>query len=110
MPNGTLLIEMKTRLLIISIMITATIISVTFTYFSYQMNVCSSSPEFLHNPQMNSILDCLEFMYAYDPSMPDLRPTLDYDIAFIDLVFLEIILIGSITCIILIFVSRRKRK
>lgn len=101
---------MKIRLLIIIVMIILIIISVTLTYFSRQMDVCTSSPQFLHNPQMNGILDCLEFMYTYDPSGPDLRPSLDYDISFIDLALLEIILIVSCASSMIGFITWKKRK
>jgi len=74
------------------------------------MNVCSSSPEFLHNPQMNGILDCLEFMYNYDTSGPDMRPTLDYDFTFIDLVLLEIILIVGCASSAIIAITWKNRK
>ena len=101
---------MKIRLLIIAVMVILIITSITLTYFSRQMNVCSSSPEFLHNTRMNGVLDCLEFMSTYDPNMPDLRPSLTYDIGFFDLVFLEIISIVGGSYVILIFVNKRIRK
>ena len=86
------------------------ILSVTVTYASYQMNVCKEDPAFMHNPHMNGIWDCLEYLANPDPNTPDLKPSIDYDVRFMDIVILEIILIASITSGILIFVTRRKRK
>lgn len=101
---------MKIKLLIIIGMIILIILSVTLTYLSRQMDVCSSSPQFLHNPQMNTIFDCLEFMYAYDPLEPDLRPSLLYDVGFFDLVLLEIILIVGGASGVILVITRRIRK
>ncbi len=100
---------MKPRLLIIILAIIVMILSVTVTYVSHQMNVCKEDPAFMHNPQMNGIWDCLEYLSNSDPTLPDLKPSIDYDARFIDIVILEIILIASITSGILIFVTRRKR-
>jgi len=101
---------MKTRLLIIILAIIVMILSVALTYISYQMNVCLGDPAFMHNPRMNGIEDCLEYLANPHPNAPDLKPSIDYYARFIDIVILEIILIASITSGILIFVTRRKRK
>ena len=52
---------MKTRL-IISIIIGAVIISSTSGYLLYQDSLCNLSSGYLHNPRMNSIWDCLQFL------------------------------------------------
>lgn len=85
------------------------ILSVTFTCVSYQMNVCKGDPAFMHNPQMNGIWDCLEYLSNSDPTLPDLKPSIDYDSTFINIVILEIILIAGGASGILFFVTRRKR-
>lgn len=86
------------------------IFSIALTYISYQMNVCQIDPAFLHNPRMNGVWNCLEYLANPDPNAPDLKPSIDYDTRFIDIVILEMILITGITSCILIFVTRRKRK
>lgn len=101
---------MKTRLLIIILAIIAMIFSVTFTYISYQMNVCQIDPAFLHNPRMNGIMDCLEYLTNPDPTLPDLKPSIDYDARFVDIAILEIILIASGASCILFFTTRAIRK
>jgi len=52
---------MKTRL-IISIIVVVVIISSTSGYLLYQNSQCNSSSGYLHNPRMNNIWDCLQFM------------------------------------------------
>jgi len=70
---------MKIRLLIIILAIIAMIFSVIFTYISYQMNVFQMDSGFLHNPRMNGVLDCLEYLSNPDPNLPDLKSSIDYD-------------------------------
>jgi len=86
------------------------ILSVTVTYVSYQMNVCKEDPAFMHNPQMNGIWDCLEYLANPDPNAPDLKPSIDYDAKFVDLALLEIILIAGGASCILFFTTRRMKK
>ena len=52
---------MKTKL-ILSIIIGVVIISSTSGYLLYQNSLCNSSSGYLHNPRMNSIWDCLQFL------------------------------------------------
>lgn len=52
---------MKTKL-IISIIVGVIIISSTSGYLLYQESLCKSSSAYLHNPHMNSIWDCLQFL------------------------------------------------
>jgi hypothetical protein len=107
--NGKKLI-MKTRLLIIILAIIAMIFSVTFTYISYQMSVCHVDPAFFHNPRMNGVVNCLEYLTNPDPNLPDLKPSIDYDARLVDLAILEIILIAGGACCILFFTTRRMNK
>ena len=60
---------MKTRL-IISIIIGAVIISSTSGYLLYQDSLCNSSSGYLHNPRMNSIWDCLQFLSDQESNVP----------------------------------------
>jgi len=62
---------MKTKL-IISMIIGVVIISSTLGYLLYQDSLCKSSPAYLHNPQMNSIWDCLQFLSEPEPDVPKL--------------------------------------
>jgi len=101
---------MKPRLLIIILAIIVMILSVTVTYVSHQMNVCKEDPAFMHNPQMNGIWDCLEYLSNSDPTLPDLKPSIDYDSIFINIVILEIVLIAGGASCILFFVTRRNKK
>lgn len=101
---------MKTRFLIIFLTVITAIFSVTLTYISYQMNVCQMDPAFFHNPRMNGVWDCLEYLSNVDPNLPDLKPSIDYDARFVDIAILEIISIAGGASCILFFVSRRKRK
>ena len=100
---------MKTRLLIVILTIIVMIFSVTFTYVSYQMNVCHVDPAFLHNPRMNGIMDCLEYLSNPDPNAPDLKPSIDYDANFVDIAILEIILIAGGACILFFTTGRMKK-
>ncbi len=52
---------MKTRL-IVSIIIGVIIISSTFGYLLYQNSLCNSSSGYQHNPRMNGVWDCLQFL------------------------------------------------
>lgn len=51
---------MKT--IIIAAIIIGVISSGTLSYFAYQRNQCESSPEWLYDPSMNSIWNCLQFL------------------------------------------------
>lgn len=83
--------------------------SVTFTYISYQMNMCQVDPAFFHNPRMNGVWDCLEYLANPDPNLPDLKPSIDYDARFVDIAILEIILIAGGACCILFFTTKNKK-
>jgi len=101
---------MKTRLLIIILATIAMVFSVTFTYISYQMNVCQVDPAFLHHPRMNGVVYCLEYLANPDPTFTDLKPSIDYDARFVDIAILEIILIAGVTSCVLFFTTRRMKK
>ena len=103
---------MKSRLLIIiTTMTVVMVIFVTTTYLFYQMGLCETSSRFYDGiPEVNNVWECLQFLSNSDPYFPHGEPTIDYDIQFTDLVFLEIILIAGSASGIFICVSRRKRK
>ena len=92
--------------------IIAIIISVTATYAYYQMDLCQTSSLLYDNvPEMSNVLDCLRFLSGPDPFFPHGEPTIDYDLQFVELVLLEMVLIVGSASGVLVFASRgRKRK
>jgi len=115
---------MKSRLLIIFVIILTIIVSVIITYLYFQIGICSFHVITVSDPpqiitmsdlypsldelsKLNNLWGCLQFLSSADYTG---EPSIDYDITFEHLVFFEIVSIGGVGFSLIVFITWRKRK
>jgi len=101
---------MKTKFLIIVVVIISIIISGPLTELFYQIALCETTSQFFDQlPEMN-MLECLQFLSSPDPYSPHGKPSIDYDFSFHLLLMFKTIVIVAVPAGLVVFIIYRRKK